>query len=220
MPRRTDTEPTRSVAVRKSDVDGVSLRDRILAAVERMVGNDYKLPRLSVSLREIAREVGTAAPSIYRHFPDKEDLVLAALDIGFAEMFEAEVTAAASVADPFDSLRAMGHAYCAYLIGRPGLARLMFAANPMLWRLDGDTPDYYAAQQELWRSAISKCVNAGYAVDSAVEASAHQIWALLQGHVVLALTSVAEQDRKAQSLAEWVDLSFDRLGQLWPRERS
>jgi AcrR family transcriptional regulator len=172
-----------------------------------------------VSLREIARKVGVAPPSIYRHFPTKEELVLAAIDVGFTELFDAETTAAEEHDEPFDKLHAMARAYSSYLIGRPGLARMMFAANPVLWQPDREVPDYLGHQQAIWMDAVDACVDEGYDAQLSSADVAQNIWASVHGHVVLALTSAAHPEEAALTLSERVDQSFTQLRQLWAGER-
>lgn len=72
MPRDPATQP-RSRADRKQDT-----RRRILDAALRLV--EQGRSPTTLGLREVAREAGMAAPSIYNHFSDMEELGLALVD--------------------------------------------------------------------------------------------------------------------------------------------
>jgi AcrR family transcriptional regulator len=80
-----------------------------------------------VSLRGVAEAVGVTAPSIYRHFPNKEALLLAVVEERFAE-FGTMILVAAERAgpDPFAALRAVGHAYLALGRDHPGPYNVLF----------------------------------------------------------------------------------------------
>jgi AcrR family transcriptional regulator len=85
-----------------------------------------------LSLRGLAAEVGIAAPSIYRHFPDKASLLIAVVERGFQEFDDALAAARDSGgADPFDRLRAAGLAYQRFGRERPAQYRILFSGAGM-----------------------------------------------------------------------------------------
>lgn len=81
----------------------------------------------AVSLREVARRLGVTAPATYRHFEDKETLLVAVAVRGFDE-FRAAMGRAAMRAgkDSAHALNEMAQAYVAFALDRPGRFRLMF----------------------------------------------------------------------------------------------
>ena len=83
-----------------------------------------------VSVRAIARRAGVSPTALYLHFPDRDALVDAAVDAGFAA-FNAELIAAASgPGPPRDRLEAMGVAYLVFAERRPALYAVLFSAQP------------------------------------------------------------------------------------------
>ncbi|MEU7816591.1 TetR/AcrR family transcriptional regulator [Pseudonocardia sp. NPDC049154] len=91
------------------------------------------MPRLAFSLREIARDVGIATPSIYRHFPSKESLIRTAVGMGYDELVTAMRQAReAATGDAFTALGEQAVAYGMFLFERPGLTRLLFATTPRI----------------------------------------------------------------------------------------
>ena len=80
--------------------------------------------RGDVSLRELARRVGVSANASYRHFADKEALLVALATEGFRRFGAAQATAARS--HPAEPFRAAGRAYVDFARANPALFRLMF----------------------------------------------------------------------------------------------
>jgi AcrR family transcriptional regulator len=72
------------------------------------------------TLRDVARRVGVSAPAVYRHFRDKEDLLVAiaaeCADRLAAMMVEAVANAPA---DPLERFRATGIAYVRFAVTHP-----------------------------------------------------------------------------------------------------
>ena len=81
----------------------------------------------AVTLRGVARRVGITAPSIYGHFADRDEMVLAVIAEAFAELDVA--LAAAAAQDPQDELRAVCRAYVEFARKRPNRYRVMFARH-------------------------------------------------------------------------------------------
>jgi AcrR family transcriptional regulator len=77
----------------------------------------------AVSLREAARRVGVTPAASYRHFADKDALLVALAVQGFDEFAEAMKAAFADAEEPMAD---MGVAYVQFAVERPGLFRLMF----------------------------------------------------------------------------------------------
>jgi len=72
------------------------------------------------SLRSVARRAGVSAPAVYRHFQDREDL-LVAVAAECAERLAAALTAAvdAASAEPLERFRATGIAYLRFAVAHP-----------------------------------------------------------------------------------------------------
>jgi AcrR family transcriptional regulator len=115
--------------------EGDLLRVEILAAATALLDADGD-PRV-VTLRAVAREVGIAAPSIYRHFPDQPTLVLAVLRQAFTELTDWLRSAAdAAGDDPRRRLTALCQAYLDFARDHPECYRTMFGG---LWSSAADS---------------------------------------------------------------------------------
>jgi AcrR family transcriptional regulator len=108
--------------------DGDRLRDEILDAASRMLGATGAVGEFS--LRAVAREVGVAATSIYLHFRNLDELVLAVKTRFFAEFGEVlDAAAQAAGEEPLQRVRARSHAYVKYGMENPGTFHTMFAGE-------------------------------------------------------------------------------------------
>ena len=101
---------------------GGRLRVEIIAAARELLERTGDVG--AVSIRAVAGLVGVSAPSIYRHFADKDALIEAAV----AEVFEALDTAMQAAVDPADPpaprLRSLGLAYVRFALDHPEQYRL------------------------------------------------------------------------------------------------
>jgi AcrR family transcriptional regulator len=105
--------------------EGAQLREEIVSAATRLLDGGTEQ---SVTLRAVAREAGITAPSIYSHFADRDSILLAVTQNGFAEL-ERELRASASgLGDPVERLRAVCATYVDFAKRRPGRYRILFGA--------------------------------------------------------------------------------------------
>ncbi len=79
-----------------------------------------------LSLRDLARRVEVSANAVYRHFANKEALLVALAAEGFRRLQAAQVQAVCAHADPDQGFRAAGRAYVQFAIDHPSLFRLMY----------------------------------------------------------------------------------------------
>jgi len=187
---------------------GTGVRARLLEAAERMAGDDYKLPRLAFSLREIAREVGIATPSVYRHFDSKEALIATTVETGFQELLaEMERVDRECDGDAVGRLHSQAIAYCTFLYRRPGLARIMFATRPSNWQPEKPLPNYLGQLHRRWRGILAECRKEGFAMPGDPEMAAFAVWSSVHGSLMLAL--IAEEDETM--LVRAVDQHFALL---------
>ena len=104
--------------------EGDRLRDEILEAVGALL--DETNDESAVSIRAIAERVGVSAPSIYRHFEDKEALLSAVCGDVFAQLQFGIAEAVAEASDPLDALARAGRCYIDFGLQHPEHYRLVF----------------------------------------------------------------------------------------------
>ncbi|MBV8162080.1 MAG: TetR/AcrR family transcriptional regulator [Acidimicrobiia bacterium] len=104
--------------------EGELLHSEILDAAERLLiesGNEE-----AVSIRRIAEAVGVTPPSIYLHFADKDELLLAVCERQFAELDRVTEAAVVGVEDPVEELFQRGKAYVRFGLEHPEQYRILF----------------------------------------------------------------------------------------------
>lgn len=97
-----------------------NLRAALLTQARALLDEDGPA---ALSLREIARRAGVAAPSVYHHFANLDAIAVALAEEGFAELV-ARLEAAPTNAK--GQLAEVGLAYVRFAMDHPGLYRLMF----------------------------------------------------------------------------------------------
>ena len=81
-----------------------------------------------LNLRAVARRAWVSHTAPYRHFADKEALIVAIAEDGFCRLGEQLAAAKVSAVDgALAQLAAVGHAYIAFAIEQPDSFRLMFS---------------------------------------------------------------------------------------------
>jgi AcrR family transcriptional regulator len=125
--------------------EGARLKVELVEAAMRLLDAS---PGVQLSLRMVAKEAGVAAPSVYRHFPNVEAMLM---EIGrecWALLAEEMTRASVSVshADPLDGLKAKMSAYVYYAMERPSRYQLLFDfAGGFEHDLDGPIRPAYRA---------------------------------------------------------------------------
>jgi AcrR family transcriptional regulator len=107
--------------------EGARLRGEIVAAGRRLLersGNEDAL-----TLRAVAREAGIAAPSIYGHFADREQILDAVVGQVFGELEDAVRSAAEAEPDPVRRLEAVCRAYLSFASDQPAGYRVLFGRS-------------------------------------------------------------------------------------------
>ena len=107
--------------------EGVRLRHDMIEAASRLLEDPDDLAPLS--LRAVAREVGITPQSVYLHFKEKSDLVLAVVDRRLADLEDDLERAVSRATGPWDQLVARCLAYCRWGLEHPGQYRLVFESG-------------------------------------------------------------------------------------------
>ncbi|UQA91722.1 TetR/AcrR family transcriptional regulator [Streptomyces halobius] len=181
---------------------GERLREELLRATERLleeVGSEDAL-----SLRAVARAAGVAAPSIYRHFADKTELVWATLEISYERLGQAMAAAAEQADDdPVARLRAQLRAYCRYAVAHPATYRLLHETRQTPVgpeRLAGHPAGMLVRG---WNDALTACEEAGWTVRGSRAEAPYVLWSSVHGRVML--WQVMPSPKDARRLDRFVD---------------
>ena len=171
--------------------EGEKLREEILAAAASLLARTGD--EAAVSIRAIAEAVGVSAPSIYRHFADKDALMMAVCEQVFERLDDTLEAAAAGIDDPLEALQARGEAYVRFGLEHTESYRLLFMVQH--GHRDGDAA-YDLGAEELagsrafghLREAVERVLDAaglqgadrpdGHAITCAMWTGVHGIVAL------------------------------------------
>lgn len=110
-------------SARPMRADAARNRRLLLDAAREAFGRDG----VTASLDDVARAAGVGPGTLYRHFPNRDALVLAVIDDGLMELHELG-TALLGSADPLGSLRQWLEAYVVQAGMYDGLAKTLAAA--------------------------------------------------------------------------------------------
>lgn len=164
--------------------EGGRLREDIVTGAAALL--DQSGESGAVTLRAIARSLGIAAPSIYRHFDSHAAIMFAVVEKAFSEL-ESELRSAVEAAgeEPRDQLLATCHAYLRFAAEHPGPYRAMFGG---VWIPELDETITEEALRELGATAmgmlktvLQRCVEAGVSTSRDPDADAIALWLGLHG---------------------------------------
>jgi AcrR family transcriptional regulator len=94
----------------------------------------------AVTTQDMAKAMGLTQGAIFRHFPTKDDIWVAAIGWVRGQLLARVEKAAAQGGDPIDSLERMFHAHIGFIAKHPAIPRLIFSdelrsKNPRLKQL-------------------------------------------------------------------------------------
>ncbi len=113
-----------STRTRNPRGQGARLRGALLDAARDLLlelGDQDKL-----SVRAVTARAGVTPNALYLHFADKDDLLSAVINAGYAELRALLRDAAAARTEPVEQLRAFAIAYLDFAAQRPGIYRVLF----------------------------------------------------------------------------------------------
>jgi AcrR family transcriptional regulator len=162
--------------------EGSRLREELIEAAARLLESSGDAQVLT--LAAVAREAGIAAPSIYRHFPGRDELVEAVVADRFERLDDAVAGAMTGGSGPAEALRACCGAYCRFGLEHPGHYQVLFGAN---LALDPGRPGDRPGERVFGRlvTAVQACIDGGAARHGDVYLMAVNVWVALHGIVSL-----------------------------------
>jgi len=143
---------------------------------------------VSLSLRGIARRIGVSHNAPYRHFPDKESLLVAIAEIGFARLHKAlEKAAKSSFNNHQQKLENIGVAYIQYAVENPAYYRVMFSDRQLICE---KYPELNRLSQAAFK-VLFNAIEAGQKAEVFIKHNSLQLarvcWSLTHGLSMLAI---------------------------------
>jgi AcrR family transcriptional regulator len=172
-----------------------SVRSALLETAARIVATEG---RASLTIRRLAKEVGTSTMAVYTHFGNMEELRREVRREGF-ERLRSRLESVKPSRDPVADLTLLGAAYYMSATASPNLYRAMFLDGPV----DGeDLPTGLDTFMYLV-DGIARCVDAGRfrrAPSDDPAELAVDLWALTHGLVSLQLANLLGADEAVAHL--------------------
>lgn len=159
-----------------------AVRTALIEAAARLVAEEG---RTALTLRRLAREVGTSTMAVYTHFGSMDELRRAVREEGFAR-FRAHLDAVPATGDPLADLMMLGAAYFASAESSPDLYRAMFSDGPV----EGEEPFVGLDTFVRLVDALARCVDSGVLTrpgPAGPDQMAVEVWAVTHGLVSLQL---------------------------------
>ena len=154
-------------------------REEILeAAVQLFAEHGYP----ETDMQVLADTLGVGKGTLYRYFPSKQELFLAAVDRVMFKLREAVDASIVNVEDPIEQIRRAIHTYLNYVVAHPELAELLIQERAQF--KDRKKPTYFeyrAANAERWQNRYRALIAQGRIRDVPVERISDVVGNLLYG---------------------------------------
>lgn len=158
------------------------LRSELLGAALDIIN---ELGPQSLSIREVARRTGVSHTAPYRHFADKDALIVAVVERGFELMQETvDALKAETEPDTVERFAATGLAYVEFAFKHPGYYRVMFSGD--LLTANQSLQHTSADMFESLVNDVDACQRLGFVRVGDPKMIAIALWSTLHGFVTLA----------------------------------
>jgi AcrR family transcriptional regulator len=159
----------------------------------------------------LADKLGVGKGTLYRYFPSKRDMFLAAAD-RVMRLLHAEVEAAiAGIEDPLDQIAAAIRAYLAFFADHPQFVELLMQERAQF--KDRTKPTYFQHREaniERWRDLYRKLIADGRVRDMSVERITDVLSGLVYGTMFTNYFTGQQKSSEAQA-EEILDVVFNGI---------
>jgi AcrR family transcriptional regulator len=149
----------------------------------------------SLTLRLLGEQLGVSRTALYRHFSDKQTLLVRVAEEGFAQ-FGDSLEAARTSTDRTDVFVRMAHAYFTFAQKNPGQYRVMFDASVLK---KAHTAKLHAAAKRSFASLFDEVVRDSAKLrgssPGSIGARSLGLWSLLHGYSMLAINGQFDDNR-------------------------
>ncbi len=158
-------------------------RDRILvSAVELYLEDGFD----GFSMRKLARSLGVTAPSLYRHFQGKEQLLLEVVKEAYKVMAQ-YLHRALGGETPAERFRMAGEGCLSFALEHPRYYEILYSYVELLG-LDGvpvELQEVCNAMDQFWHDRVRECVDEGLLKPEETAVIGQTFWGLSHGLISL-----------------------------------
>ena len=182
-------------------------RDRILACACDLYLSDGLD---GFSMRKLARAVGVTAPALYRHYENREHLLLEIVGEAY-KLFSQYLHLALSGEDPVERFRIAGEAYLSFALEHPRYYEILYSYTQYLGleELPEEIQALAGAIHQFWLDRVRECMDAGFLKQDDPEMVGRTFWALSHGYVSIHQRGMLDLDE--DGLREAVGASMRRI---------
>ena len=134
------------------------------------------------SMRKLARDVGVSAPALYRHFENREEVLLDVVGEAHDKMFQA-LSHALSGATPLDRFEMAAEAYMDFALKHPRYFQMIHSFTQFMG-MDEVPPELArraCAIQQFWDDRVRECIETGILRPEDPERIGLTLWAHAYG---------------------------------------
>ncbi len=159
----------------------------------------------------LADQLQVGKGTLYRYFPSKEELFLAAVDFGVRKLHEHVLAWVDQAVDPMDRIRQGVRGYLAFFVAHPEVVELMIQERAIF--RDQRKSTYFQRRDEFakrWQELYRQLIAAGLLRDMPPERISNIISELLYGAMFTNFFSGREPDFESQT-AEIMDVVLEGI---------
>jgi len=147
------------------------------------------------SMRKLAKSVGVTAPALYRHYANREAVLVAVLGESYRLLGQYLYRALAGQS-PWERFTIGGEQYMLFAIENPRQYEMLFVSPGALGvdRLPEEVETHACAVGQFWHDRVREAVDAGLLRDDEPQAIGRTLWAHAHGLVQLYLRGLLDLD--------------------------
>lgn len=138
------------------------------------------------SMRKLAQKVGVTAPALYRHFPNREALLLEVMNEGYKILLQ-YLTRALRGATPEERFRLAGEAELEFALANPRFFRMHVAFSDLvgLEETPSELQEMAQSVHQFWMDRVREAIEAGILEDRDPQALGLVLWSQAFGLISL-----------------------------------
>ena len=166
------------------------LRNTLIVEAANIIKNNGSN---ELSLRKLAKKCGVSSMALYRHFPNKEALVLATLQQGY-EILQQQLydIYKQGNGDVVETLKALGRGYIEFAQNYQNYFYLMYGGNSFLPKNTEDLNQYADSLFQLLKAIIKKGMNEQKIANQDLDLASFSVWSHIHGITFLLLQGKAK----------------------------